>query len=137
MEAWQMYRADPRDRRIAELEVERDALSNGQETLRLQTARIRRELTNVVALARRVRCERDEALAKVAELEAIISRIAHADMTACPLCGADTRPQFDCKNCEVPHAGKECYREGQHFSNCPLAQFDAVDSPSAGEGEEE
>ena len=54
---------------IAELVRERDALSNGQEALRLQTVRIRRALTDVVEdgvdteeIAKRVRRGRDEAV---------------------------------------------------------------------------
>jgi predicted RNase H-like nuclease (RuvC/YqgF family) len=66
-------RAEKAEARVKELERERDALSNGQETLRFQTARIRRELTNVVEIARRVRCERDEVRRKLADKQWVIA----------------------------------------------------------------
>ena len=50
----------------------------------------------------------------------ILRIIANAlnDASYCPFCGKDIRPKFDCKNCEMDHLGKSCYRDGAHTEDC-------------------
>jgi hypothetical protein len=44
----------------------------------------------------------------------------------CPVCGADTQKQFDCKNCEIDHMDDKCYRQGKHDDDCLLMKHSAL-----------
>jgi hypothetical protein len=48
----------------------------------------------------------------------------------CPFCDLDTRPLYDCKNCQIDHLGGRCYRDGHHALDCIWDELN-----TAGKGE--